>query len=716
MTTEQLRQYWPEWEIDAELGVGSFGTVYRIKRAMFGEKIQFAALKVIYVPKNQVEVRQLQSEGMDDKSVSAYFQSFVQNLSDEIDLLSRLKGTSNIVSYEDHKIIADEGMIGWTILIRMELLTPLNDYLRQRPMSQDEVLRLGLGISKALELCEKNRIIHRDIKPDNIFISPNRDFKLGDFGVARELEKTTMGLSRKGTFNYMAPEVFHGRPYNATADIYSLGIVLYRLLNNNRTPFLPSAPQPISYNDREQAQQLLLSGTSIPPLTSVPTALNDIVLKMCAHHPGDRYQSAAELLAALESVKKSTVVPSMPKVEVEDEPADIVIPVFMDEPIKAPSRPNVESAAVIVPRYEDEPTDVFDDPDTWEEPTFLQAEIPIDEPTDVLDYPAFQPPQPPVPKKKKHKSAQLTQSEDNKAKKARTKAIVGFVLALVGLVLGSTLMSQGIIAPYGILFGIAGIVLSSMGLKSKKKGLAIAGLISCIIITLITIVTYSVARSDISVPEVTYSVARSDISVPERTTATTTTTSTRNETSRSYQAAEVLVDNISISPSQLDLEVGKIDYVSASVSPYNATNKDIEWSSDDTSVATVDEYGRVTAVATGSTWINAKAKDGSWKRDYIKVKVTAPEPKAGSVSSIKVYGPTTIKVGETAEITFDIYDIAGNRVPAGTTLTGRFSEGSILAWDVWPKVKGVSPGTVTITYTVDSDTSITDKIQITVVE
>ena len=374
MTTEQLREHWPEWEIDAELGSGSFGTVYRIKRAMFGDKLQYAALKVIHIPKNQVEVRQLQSEGMDDASVSAYFQSFVQNLSDEIDLLSRLKGTSNIVSYEDHKIIAEEGKIGWTILIRMELLVPLNDHLRQNPMNQREVLQLGIDICKALELCGKNRIIHRDIKPDNIFLSPNGDFKLGDFGVARELEKTTIGLSRKGTFNYMAPEVFHGKPYNATVDIYSLGIVLYRLLNNNRTPFLPSAPQPISYNDREQAQQLLLSGTSIPPLQNVPAELNSIVLKMCAHHPDDRYQNAAELQAALEGIGKSSAMSLNENAEAlpEDGHTDVVVPIPVEEP-----------------------TDVFDEPVQAEEPTdILPAIPPYDEPTDALDYPELNPSEP----------------------------------------------------------------------------------------------------------------------------------------------------------------------------------------------------------------------------------------------------------------------------------------------------------------------------------
>jgi len=298
MTTPELNLIYPGWEIVKLLGEGSFGKVYEIRRAVF-DREQRAALKVIHIPRSQTELRQAYSEGMDEASVSEYFHGFVRTLSEEIDLLSRLKGNSNIVSYEDHMILADEGAIGWTILIRMELLTPLNEYLRQHPMGREEVLRLGADICRALELCERHHIIHRDIKPDNIFVSPNGDFKLGDFGVARELEKTTTGLSRKGTFSYMAPEVFHGRPYNATVDIYSLGVVLYRLLNGNRTPFLPPAPQPITYAAREEAQQRQLSGEAFPPLPGAPAALNDHVMKMCTYEPGERFRSIGELAAAL---------------------------------------------------------------------------------------------------------------------------------------------------------------------------------------------------------------------------------------------------------------------------------------------------------------------------------------------------------------------------------------------------------------------------------
>ena len=302
MTTTQLQQHWPEWEIVRPLGEGAFGKVYEIKRGE-GDMEEHAALKVICIPQSESEVKYLISEGADEASVSAHFKELAGQLTNEINTQAKLKGNSNIVSYEDRKIIPDADGVGYTILIRMELLTSLLDHMTAWPMSHDDVLQLGIDMARALLLCEKHHIIHRDIKPQNIFISPNGDYKLGDFGVARELEKTTNNMSRKGTYNYMAPEVFHGQPGNATVDIYSLGIVLYTLLNGNRAPFLAPPPAPLpNAREREAAQHKRLSDEPLPPLPGVPAVLNELILRMCAFEPKERYQNARELAEAMEGV------------------------------------------------------------------------------------------------------------------------------------------------------------------------------------------------------------------------------------------------------------------------------------------------------------------------------------------------------------------------------------------------------------------------------
>lgn len=297
----EIGSVWNGWKVESLLGEGSFGKVYKIIREELGY-VYDSALKVIHIPQSPSEVASIKSQGMDDESVTMYFKSMVEELVSEFALMSKFKGTSNIVSYEDHIIEENKDSIGWTIYIRMELLTPMYNYLKDNKLSVRNVIQLGIDMCQALELCQKYNIIHRDIKPENIFVSRFGDYKLGDFGIARQLEKTTSGMSKKGTYTYMAPEVYKGMPYNSTVDIYSLGIVLYSFLNNNRTPFLPPLPQTIKFTDKEKANILRMSGKELTKPANAQGRLAEIVLKACAYEPSDRYESAVEMRRALEFV------------------------------------------------------------------------------------------------------------------------------------------------------------------------------------------------------------------------------------------------------------------------------------------------------------------------------------------------------------------------------------------------------------------------------
>ena len=305
MTEDYYKQYEPifgAWHITRLIGEGSFGKVFEIEREDFGV-VYKAALKAITIPASQSEVRSVRSEGMDEESVRATFHSKVQELVKEFALMSKLKGNSNVVSYENHQVIEHKDNIGWDILIQMELLTPLDEYIqKKKALPRQEIIKLGIDLCKALELCQKHNIIHRDIKPENTFISENGDFKLGDFGVARTIEKTTGGLSKQGSYPYMAPEIYNGKPYGTTVDIYSLGLILYRLLNGNRLPFLPPAPAPIKYADRENAWDKRFNGAPLPMPSHADGRLGEIVLKACAFEPKDRYSSPVQMRQELEAI------------------------------------------------------------------------------------------------------------------------------------------------------------------------------------------------------------------------------------------------------------------------------------------------------------------------------------------------------------------------------------------------------------------------------
>ena len=289
------------WKITRPLGEGSYGRVFEMERTEFGQTYQ-AALKVITVPQSKAEIGSILSEGMSTPQAEAYFHGIVEELVHEFSIMFKLKGTANIVSCEDLRVLEHPDGIGWDILIRMELLHPLLPYVYEHPMARRDIIKLGIDICKALERCQRYNVIHRDIKPENIFISDSGDYKLGDFGIARTIERTTSGLSKKGTYSYMAPEVYAGREYGFSVDTYSLGLVLYRMLNKNRGPFLPQPPNDITFAGREQALARRISGERLPRPFYGEGRLGEIVLKACAFDPRERYSSPQQMRQELEAI------------------------------------------------------------------------------------------------------------------------------------------------------------------------------------------------------------------------------------------------------------------------------------------------------------------------------------------------------------------------------------------------------------------------------
>jgi len=292
----EQKPVWPGWETVKLIGRGSFGVVYEIQRDVFGN-LEQAALKVITIPQNPGDVDEMYNEGYDDESITTAFEGHLKAIVAEYSLMRKLNGCTNIVNCDDIRYVQHDDSIGWDIFIKMELLTPLLKTLPAE-IPEETVIKIGEDICTALELCRENGIVHRDIKPQNIFVSKYGDYKLGDFGIAKTVEKT-MGGTKIGTYKYMAPEVYNNQPYGTGADIYSLGLVLYWLLNEKRMPFLPLPPEKLSYGMEETARHRRFDGETLPAPAHGSERLKEIVLKACAYKPDERYHTAGEMRDAL---------------------------------------------------------------------------------------------------------------------------------------------------------------------------------------------------------------------------------------------------------------------------------------------------------------------------------------------------------------------------------------------------------------------------------
>ena len=299
-----LPEHWDNWIITEEIGVGAYGRVYKAEMTdeRTGETI-LSAIKIIQIPKDDVEASMLYKEYGSRQEVSKYYTNIVTDLVNEIQTLMALKGRRNIVQIEDYHVErAPDNDYGWLIYIRMEYLQDFSEYLQLHEFQESDVIRLGIDICKALEECEKVDIIHRDIKPDNILVTQDGHFKLGDFGVSRKLDVSRFVHSVRGTIPFMPPEVYYGKAYDQTVDIYSLGLVLFRLLNRNRDPFVDLNRQIIKPQEKEIAAGKRMEGCALPAPVDASDAMAAVIAKACAYTPKDRYPSAASMREALESI------------------------------------------------------------------------------------------------------------------------------------------------------------------------------------------------------------------------------------------------------------------------------------------------------------------------------------------------------------------------------------------------------------------------------
>ena len=296
--SRQYGKVFDHWQIQEFLGSGSGGktAVFRVVRSDSDRGA--SALKVVNLIEERGSLQSLPEYRR--KEYEAARQACSKSAEQEVWLMDELRGNTNIVDYLDHTFVdwSDGTGFGRDMLIRMELLKDLRSDLRTgRIFREEEVLKVGRDVCTALILCHRKNILHRDVKPENIFRNKDGNYKLGDFGVSRVLDACPGAVASTGigTYEYWPAEQMTGR-YDTRVDIYSLGLVLYELSNRNRLPFAASAYA----NSREVSQRL--SGAELPAPCDASPALARVILKACAHDPEERFPNAEAFLRALRHV------------------------------------------------------------------------------------------------------------------------------------------------------------------------------------------------------------------------------------------------------------------------------------------------------------------------------------------------------------------------------------------------------------------------------
>ena len=299
-----LPKDWQDWKVIGEpIGKGTFGIVYRAEKKIYGDIRCESAVKIVNIPKSPEEFDEAVKCIGRDAAVRG-FRNVADEYIEKLLFFLELSGHSTIISGEDAAVEEQADHRGWTVFIRMELAEALASYLKKRGTTEKTVIQIGCDICEALEVCEMNSLVHLDIKPDNLYFGKNGRFKLGDFGTVFTFDDGKFCAPR-GTRGFMAPEVCRGKQPDQRADIYSLGIVLYYLLNCYKLPFVHSAGDAAADGERLRAEERRLSGEKLPRPENGSEWLTGIVMKACSFRCEDRYRSAEEFHLALTRAGKN---------------------------------------------------------------------------------------------------------------------------------------------------------------------------------------------------------------------------------------------------------------------------------------------------------------------------------------------------------------------------------------------------------------------------
>ncbi len=263
-----------KWYFDSLIGQGAYSEVYKLKNK---DSTEFIAAKVLEF-------------NLNDPSAEIRY----KNCKKELSFLKMLNNCENIVQAHGYVEYKDPLSGNTYLIILLELLIPLDTYLCEYEINEEKIIKLGKDLCNALIFCQNYNIVHRDIKPENIFVTADETFKLGDFDTAETHADANKTRTIKGTYLYMAPEVFcHGK-YDFSCDIYSLGLVFYKIMNENKLP------------NRKISLKLTENQSELDSPINASIEFSKIILKAASYNSDNRYKDAKDLLQDLSEITNAS--------------------------------------------------------------------------------------------------------------------------------------------------------------------------------------------------------------------------------------------------------------------------------------------------------------------------------------------------------------------------------------------------------------------------
>lgn len=292
-------------------------------------------VKIISVPASQTQLEALLLAGAYKNPAEAmdYYKELADGIVKEAEFLKKISKLEGFLPYDAWQVVPmEDNRLGYLVYLISPYKQSLEKFMRRNPMTHLAAVNLGLDMCAAMAICRRAGRVCVDLKPSNIFVSEDKEYRIGDLGFASLRSMKYTGMPGKYISAYTAPELLDPMEnLNATADIYSLGMILYQIYNNGVLPYEGNAAAEV-YPTPENADY----------------EMAEIIMKAIAPDPKDRWQDPIAMGQSLVAyMQRNTVndVPLSPSAVMPGETA-----------AKAPVRP-ADATAAETPEVTEAPAD-----------------------------------------------------------------------------------------------------------------------------------------------------------------------------------------------------------------------------------------------------------------------------------------------------------------------------------------------------------------------
>ncbi len=304
--SNSLNPVFGDWYTDKQIGSGTDGKVFSIYRVRPDGSKETSILKIIRLGENRNERKFFSADDSSDNYSALNYEEIIRKIKRNIITVKKLDMGKNIVNYEALEVRDASDNKGQLLLIKLQEMRSLSQLLEEFSFTYEETVRMGLSVCKGLAKCRQFNYTYPNLKPENILFDRNGMCKLGDLGSFSCLEPSKTSIAFKRTQYYMAPEFIKTGKVSKTADIYSLGLVLYMLTNRGRLPFVEPYPQKLTVNSFNEATVKRVAAEKFSKPVLCSDKLWKIIQKACAYNPNERYQSPSEMYADLKRLLLTT--------------------------------------------------------------------------------------------------------------------------------------------------------------------------------------------------------------------------------------------------------------------------------------------------------------------------------------------------------------------------------------------------------------------------